>query len=341
MSGSLRLPPMSSSSKTHLSVLSLAAISSEGTIASAFENMVRIAQAAEKFGYERFWIAEHHNIPSVTSAATAVLIGHVAQLTSKIRVGSGGIMLPNHAPLIVAENFGTLATLYPGRIDLGLGRAPGTDPLTSRALRRDLKTNGEDFPDLVEELEAFLAPAVSGQRIRAVPGAGIDVPLWILGSSLFSADFAARKGLPYAFAAHFAPRDLMDAVQIYRSRFVPSVKHPEPYMIVCVPVIAAPTDKEAAFLSTTAQQKILGLITGRFPAASPAPVEIMEGWSPQEEAGVKAFLRESIVGGPDMVREKLQALVERTGANEIMVHSDFHRVDDAIRSYQIVSEVFA
>jgi luciferase family oxidoreductase group 1 len=324
-----------------LSVLSLAAISSEGTVSSALKNVVEIAQAVEKFGYKRFWLAEHHNIPGVASSTTPVLIGHVAQQTSSLRVGSGGIMLPNHAPLIVAENFGTLGTLYPGRIDLGLGRAPGTDPLTARALRRDLKSTSIDFPELIEEVQAFLAPSVPGQTIRAIPGAGVEVPIWILGSSLFSADLAARMGLPYSFAAHFAPTELMDALEIYRTRFVPSSSLEKPYAMICLPVIAAATDEEARYLATSTQQKILGLISRRYPSSSPAPVDSMDGiWNEPQREAVNSFLKELIVGGPETVRLKLEAFVERTQADELMIHTDMYRKEDVIRSFEIVSQVW-
>ena len=328
--------------RTPLSVLSLASISAEGTIASAFRNVVDFAKAAERSGYQRFWIAEHHNIQGVASSATAVLIGHVAQQTSTIRVGSGGVMLPNHAPLMVAEAFGTLETLYPGRIDLGLGRAPGTDPLTTRALRRETKMTGREFPDLVEELQLFLAPAEPGQGIQAIPGAGLDIPIWILGSSLWSADFAASAGLPYAFAAHFAPADLMDALEIYRSRFKPSRALSKPRVMVCIPVVAAPTDEEANFLVTTTYQRILGLITGRRPPASPPPVKSMDLlWTTREKAGVESFLAELIVGGPETVRRNLLAFQERTKADEIMVHTELHQKADTIRSLEITAQAWA
>jgi luciferase family oxidoreductase group 1 len=325
-----------------LSVLSLAAITSEGTVTAALKNATEVAQAAERLGYKRFWIAEHHNIPGVASSATAVLIGHIAQLTSKIRVGSGGVMLPNHAPLIVAENFGTLATLYPGRIDLGLGRAPGTDPLTTRALRRDSKSTGNDFPDLVEELLAFLEPAQPGQRIQAIPGAGVAVPVWILGSSLFSAHMAAQMGLPYSFAAHFAPAELMDALEVYRREFTPSPYLSEPLTMACVPVIAAPTDDEARFLATSTQQKILGLIGGRRPPSSPAPVESMDSiWDSAQKSAVDSFLKELIVGGPEIVRAGLEAFQKKTKVDEIMIHTDMYQKADVIRSFEIVSKIWA
>jgi luciferase family oxidoreductase group 1 len=325
-----------------LSVLSLGPVMSDGTIAGAFKNIETIAQATEKLGYKRFWIAEHHSLPGVTTAATPVVIGHIAGLTSTMRVGSGGIMLPNHAPLVVAETFGTLATLYPGRIDLGLGRAPGTDPLTSRALRRDLKFTGNDFPDLVEELQAFFNPVVPGQKIMAVPGAGIDVPLWILGSSLWSADYAASKGLPYAFAAHFAPAQLMEAIEIYRSRFQPSDVLEKPFMMVCLPVIAADTDIKAEYLSTTVKQKILGLVTGRYPTKAPAPVDNMDIlWGLREKNAVESFLSELIVGGPQTVKQKLEEFVKRTGADELMIQTDVYQTEDAVRSFEIIKSVWS
>ena len=330
------------SSKTPLSVLSLGPVMSDGTIAGAFKNIETIAQKTEEFGYKRFWIAEHHSIAGVTTAATSVMIGHIAGLTKTMRIGSGGIMLPNHAPLMVAETFGTLATLYPNRIDLGLGRAPGTDPLTSRALRRDLRFNGDDMPGLVEELEHYFAPAVPGQKVVAVPGAGVQVPIWILGSSLWSADYAASRGLPYAFAAHFAPTHLMEAVEIYRSRFQPSAALEKPYMMVCLPVVAADTDIKAEFLSTTSKQKILGLVTGRYPTSAPAPVDNMETlWGLREKNAVESFLREAIVGGPQTVRQKLEEAVKRTGADEIMVQTDMYRTEDAVRSYEILKSVWS
>lgn len=332
---------MNAVSRVPLSVLSLGPVMSDGTVAGAFKNVETIAKAAEQLGYQRFWIAEHHSLPGVTTAATPILIGHVAGVTSKMRIGSGGIMLPNHAPLVVAETFGTLSTLYPGRIDLGLGRAPGTDQLTSRALRRDLKFTGNDFPDLVEELQAFFAPAVPGQKIQAVPGAGIDVPLWILGSSLWSADYAASKGLPYAFAAHFAPAQLMEAIEIYRSRFQPSDVLQKPYMMVCLPIIAADTDAQAEYLATTAKQKILGLITGRYPTSAPAPVDNMELlWGSREKHAVESFLGELIVGGPETVKRKLEEVVARTGADEIMINTDMYRTEDAVHSFEVVKQAW-
>lgn len=249
-------------------------------------------------------------------------------------------MLPNHAPLIVAETFGTLATLFPGRIDLGLGRAPGTDPLTARALRWNLKTTGHDFPELVEELQSYFKPEHPDQKIRAVPGTGVEVPIWILGSSLFSADYAANKGLPYVFAAHFAPADLIVALEIYRARFKPSATLKKPYVMVCIPVVAAPSDSEAQYLATSVQQKILGLIRRNYPPSTPEPVEDMDSlWSPPEKEAVQNFLREMIVGGPETLRTQLSAFQNRTNCDEIMIHTDLYRIQDTLRSFEILSQI--
>lgn len=246
-----------------LSLLDLVAVREPGTVADALQITLRTAQHAETLGFKRYWLAEHHNLAGVASSATAVLVGYVAAGTQRIRVGSGGIMLPNHAPLVVAEAFGTLAELYPGRIDLGLGRAPGTDPLTMRALRRDRVEREEDFPRDVAELVRLLGPAEPGQRLVAMPGAGTQVPIWLLGSSLFSARLAAQRGLPYAFASHFAPRFLHQALALYREEFQPSSHLDRPYVIVGVPLMAAPTDEEAQFLASSTYQRVLGILTGQ------------------------------------------------------------------------------
>jgi len=248
---------------TTLSMLDLVAVREGATVAQALDIAVRTARRAEALGFTRYWLAEHHNMPGIASSATAVLVGHIAGATNRIRVGSGGVMLPNHAPLVVAEAFGTLATLYPGRIDLGLGRAPGTDRVTMRALRRDRIESEEDFPRDVSELQRLLGPAQPGQAITAVPGAGTEVPIWLLGSSLFSARLAAHKGLPYAFASHFAPRLLQAALAVYRQEFRPSRVLAQPWVMVGVPVIAAPTDAEAEYLASSTYQRVLGIITGR------------------------------------------------------------------------------
>jgi luciferase family oxidoreductase group 1 len=323
-----------------LSVLDLSPIAEGGTVADSFRNSADLARHVEALGYRRFWLAEHHNIPGIASAATAVLIGHVAAATNTIRVGSGGIMLPNHPPLVIAEQFGTLEALFPGRIDLGLGRAPGTDQTTARALRRD-PTAADDFPDQVQELISLLGPVRAAQRVKAIPGANSNVPVWLLGSSTFSAQLAAFLGLPFAFAAHFAPRLLHQALKIYRENFQPSAACPEPYAMVGLPVIAADTDEEARNLATSVQQMILQLIR-HAPIPVPPPVPSMDfRWSSAEKAAVDEHLGAAIIGGPETVRAKLEEVVATTGADELMIHSGFYRHEDRKRSYEIVADVAA
>jgi len=323
---------------TPLSVLDLAPYPRGQTIADAFRATRDLARHAERWGYRRYWIAEHHNIEGIASSATPILIGHVAGHTVTIRVGSGGVMLPNHAPLLVAEQFGTLATLYPGRIDLGLGRAPGSDQLTARALRRD---SGADFAGLIEELLFYFSPAAPGQRLRAIPGAGVDVPVWILGSSLYSAQLAARLGMPYAFAGHFAPAGMLRACALYRSEFRPSAALRHPYVMAGLPVVAADTDGRAEHLATTAYQAFLGLVRGT-PTQAPPPVKSMEGlWSPPEEAAVRSMLELLVVGGPERVREGLQGVIDLTQADELIIASSFYHHADRLRSYEIVAEAAA
>ncbi len=330
---------MSRLAETPLSVLDLAPIISGGTPAEAFRNTLELARHVERLGFTRFWLAEHHNIAGVASSATAVLIGHVAGGTSKIRVGSGGIMLPNHAPLVVAEAFGTLEALYPGRIDLGLGRAPGTDQRTMRALRADPMA-GHEFPQLLQELRAFLGPVQPGQPIQAVPGANSNVPVWLLGSSDFSARLAGTLGLPYAFAGQFAPGGMMEALALYRSHFRPSEVLERPYAMIGIPLVAAETDAEAARQATTAQQKFLNLIRGH-PLPLMPPVDDMEKiWDAREKIGVSRFLGAAVIGGPASVKRQLEMLLEETQADEIMINSDFHRPADRLRSYEIVAEVW-
>jgi luciferase family oxidoreductase group 1 len=265
----------------------------------------------------------------IASSATAVLVGHIAGGTSTIRVGSGGVMLPNHAPLVVAEAFGTLAELFPGRIDLGLGRAPGTDGLTMRALRRDRVEREEDFPNDVAELQHLLAPAEPGQRLIAMPGAGTRVPIWLLGSSLFSARLAAERGLPYAFASHFAPRMLLQAVDLYRTHFRPSEQLAEPYVVIGVPLIAAPTDEEAEYLASSTFQRVLGILRGDRRRLQPPKENFLAGLSPEERSGIAEFLGAAVIGSPDTVRDGLKRLVAATGANEVMLVSDVF--DPALR----------
>jgi len=322
--------------QTAFSMLDLVPVRMGGTVAQALHNSLDLAQHVERLGFTRYWLAEHHNMDGIASSATAVLIGHVAGGTSRIRVGSGGIMLPNHAPLVVAEAFGTLATLYPDRIDLGLGRAPGTDPHTMRALRRDRPETADDFPRQVLELQALLAPPVPGQRLIAMPGAGTEVPLWLLGSSLFSAQLAGQMGLPYAFASHFAPRFLMDAIRMYREHFRPSAVLSKPYVAMGVPVIAAPDDAEARYLATTTYQRILALVRGERLAQRP-PVPSMDGlWNEQERAAVEAFLGVAVVGGPDTVRQGLQRLLDATQVDEFIFVSDLYDHNHRLRSLEIV-----
>ena len=322
-------------SATPLSVLDLATYPQGGTIADAFRASRALAQSAERWGYRRYWVAEHHNLEGVGSSATVVLMGYLAEATSAIRIGSGGIMLPNHAPLVVAEQIGTLESLYPGRIDLGLGRAPGTDPLTMRALRRGGR--GEEFDEQVMELLSYFAPAKPGQAVKAIPGAGLDIPLWILGSSLWSAHFAAAIGRPYAFASHFAPGDLLEALEIYRREFKPSKQLDKPWVMVGVPALAAETDERAEFLATSMYQRFLGIIKGqRFPI--PPPVETMDGrWTAGERLAVAERMALMVVGGPERVRAGLRQIVDATQADELIVSSDAFRREDRLRSYEIIA----
>ena len=320
---------------TKLSVLDLAPIVEGSTASEALANSLDLARHAEKLGYHRFWLAEHHNMPGIASAATAVVIAHVAAGTKTIRVGSGGIMLPNHAPLMVAEAFGTLAELHPGRIDLGLGRAPGTDMATARALRRNL--GGTDtFPQDVVELMGWFDEVQPGQTIQAVPGAGAKVEMWILGSSLFGAQLAAHLGLPYAFASHFAPGDMEGAIQIYRERFRPSKRLAKPYVMLGLNVIGAEADEEAKFLFTSIQQAFANLRLGR-PGKMPPPVEHLE-LDPMVHAGIAQALSCSVVGGPEKVRAGIEAFAKRTGADELMVTGSIWDHAKRKRSFEIAAE---
>ena len=328
---------MKSLNTVKLSMLDLVAVREGGTVADALQIAVRTAQQAEKLSFERYWLAEHHNMPGIASSATAVLIGHIAGATQKIRVGSGGIMLPNHAPLVVAEAFGTLAELYPGRIDLGLGRAPGTDGPTMRALRRDRVESEEDFPRDVQELQRLLGDAQDGARIIAMPGAGTNVPIWLLGSSLFSAQLAAHLGLPYAFASHFAPRMLHQALAIYRQMFKPSATLAKPYTIVGVPVIAAPTDEEAQYLASSTYQRVLGILTGNRTRLMPPVENFWEQLDARAQAAIGDFLAVGVIGGPDTVRQGLQKLADETQADEFMLVSDVFDADLRLRSLEITA----
>jgi luciferase family oxidoreductase group 1 len=321
------------------SVLDLSPIAAGKTAADALHNSLDLAQHAERWGYRRYWLAEHHNMPGIASAATAVVIGYVASGTKTIHVGSGGVMLPNHSPFVIAEQFGTLASLYPGRIDLGLGRAPGTDMATARALRRDLAASADSFPHDVQELQAYLEPAVDGQKIRAVPGAGTRVPIWLLGSSLFSAQLAAHLGLPFAFASHFAPDDLMQALAVYRDRFKPSRQLNRPYAIVVVNVFAADTDGDAQRQFTSAQQSFINLRRGR-PGQVPAPVDNIASYaSESERAQVDHVLAYSVVGSPLTVERELRTVIEETQPDELMLSGHFYDHAARVRSFEIAAQV--
>ncbi|WP_431855804.1 LLM class flavin-dependent oxidoreductase [Azospirillum sp.] len=321
-----------------ISILDLAPVPLGATPADALRNTLDLAQHAERWGYHRYWLAEHHNMVGIASAATSVVIGHVAAGTRRIRVGAGGIMLPNHAPLVIAEQFGTLESLFPGRIDLGLGRAPGTDQTTLRALRRDPEV-AEHFPQDVLELQALLGPLQPGQRVQAVPGTGLNVPLWILGSSLFGAQLAAALGLPYAFASHFAPDALMQALPLYRSSFTPSQQSRRPYAMAGVNVIAADTDAEARRLFTSAQQAFTNMFRGTRGQLPPPIDDIESYWSPLEKVRVQGMLACSFVGGPDTVRRGLEDFLALTGVDELMVAAAIHDHGARLRSYEILAEI--
>ena len=323
-----------------VSILDLVPILSGKTAADSFKNSVDLAQHVEAWGFNRYWLAEHHNMAGIASSATAVLIGHIAGATSSIKVGSGGIMLPNHAPLIVAEQFGTLETLYPGRIDLGLGRAPGTDQITSMALRRDLMGSVDDFPSNVVELRNYLGPEDPTAKVKAVPGYGLNVPIWILGSSSFGAQLAGMLGMPYAFASHFAPAALQMALKVYRDSFTPSEFLKEPYAMACINVVAADTDEEALHLSTTLYLSFLNVIRGTAKPMLP-PVESMdEHWDANERFAVKQMLRYSFVGSSLTVRSELQDFLNETGVDEIMVASHIYDHKARLHSYEILSKLF-
>ena len=320
------------------SVLDLAPIPMGSTPGDALRNTLDLARHAEALGYNRYWLAEHHNMVGIASAATSVVIGQVAAATRTMRVGAGGIMLPNHSPLVIAEQFGTLESLFPGRIDLGLGRAPGTDQLTLRALRRDPAT-AENFPHDVLELQALLGPVQDGQRVRAVPGAGTNVPLWILGSSLFGAQLAAAFGLPYAFASHFAPDALMQALELYRESFTASAQLDRPYAMVGVNVFAADTDAEARRLFTTVQQTFANMVRGTRGQLPPPIDDIESYWSPMEKAQASNMLACSFVGSAETIRRDLEAFIARTRADELMVASAIYDHGARLRSYEILADV--
>jgi luciferase family oxidoreductase group 1 len=320
-----------------ISVLDLVPVRADGGVQQALHNSLALARHAERLGYTRFWVAEHHNMDGIASSATSVLIGYLAAGTSRIRVGAGGVMLPNHAPLVIAEQFGTLEALYPGRIDLGLGRAPGTDLLTAQALRRERTGSAEDFPADVEELQRYLGPAEKGQRVIAVPGCGSRVPLWLLGSSLFSAQLAGMRGLPYAFASHFAPRLMHEAIRVYRNHFKPSAVLDKPYVMLGVPLIAADTDAQAEYLATSSYLRILSLVRGQS-LLQQAPVDSMEGrWNAQERQMVGEMLGLAMIGGPEKIRAKLEVLLQQTDADELIFTGDMYEFSDRLHSYEILA----
>ncbi|GJM83297.1 luciferase-like monooxygenase [Paenibacillus sp. HMSSN-139] len=322
-----------------VSILDLAPITAGSTAAESLSNTLDLARNAEGWGYHRYWLAEHHGMPGIASSATSVVIGHVAGGTKKIRVGSGGIMLPNHAPLVIAEQFGTLESLYPGRIDLGLGRAPGSDPLTSHALRRGPGSDGQDFPERLAELRDYFQPVSgSSMRVRAIPGEGLHIPIWLLGSSGFSAQLSAQLGLSFAFASHFAPDYLLPALDLYRTHFRPSAELAKPYAMIGVNVIVADTDAEARRLATSQLQQFLNLIRRRTAQLSP-PVDQLD-WTPQEQALVERQLSYSAIGSPETVRNRLEHLLAETEADEIIVAAQVYDHKARLRSYELLSELF-
>jgi luciferase family oxidoreductase group 1 len=322
------------------SILDLSPVPSGSEAVDALHNTKDLAQHAEKWGYNRFWLAEHHNMPGVASAATSVVIGYVAENTSTIRVGAGGIMLPNHSPLVIAEQFGTLASLYPARIDLGLGRAPGGDPAASVALRREQRGNADSFPDDVHELISYFSEPSPEQKVHAVPGEGLKVPVWLLGSSLFSAQLAAALGLPFAFASHFAPDMMLQAVQIYRRSFRPSEALAEPYVMLGINVIAADTEKEANYLFTSVLQQLTSLRRG-MPSKLPHPIENMDGfWSEAERLQAQHMLQYAVVGTPDTVEDGLLSFIKMTRADELMITAHIHNHQARLHSFEIVANIY-
>ena len=325
---------------TVLSVLDLAPINEGSHAGESFKNSVELAQAVEKWGFNRYWLAEHHNMPGIASSATSVLIGHIAGATERIRVGSGGIMLPNHAPLVIAEQFGTLEAIYPGRIDLGLGRAPGSDQATAYALRRTLQSSGDDFPNQLAELRAYFE-VNKGARVRAIPGEGLDIPIWLLGSSGFSAQLAAQEGLPFSFASHFAPTYTLPALQLYHQNFKPSKMLQEPYTMLGINVIAAETDEKAAWLATSLQMQFLNISKGISTQLQP-PIDNIESiWSPYERASVEKSLdpRSTIVGSPETVQRKLESFINETRADELIISSQIYHQEDRLHSYEIIAQM--
>lgn len=333
--------PNSANGNISISVLDLAPIVAGSTAADSFRHTLDLARHAEKLGYRRFWLAEHHNMPGIASAATSLVIGYVAAGTKTIRVGSGGIMLPNHAPLMIAEQFGTLESMYPGRIDLGLGRAPGSDQLAARALRRGLGSDGNDFPELLSELRGYLNPS-RGSRplgVRAIPGEGLDIPIWLLGSSGFSAQLAGQLGLPFAFASHFAPDYILPALELYRSNFRPSDTLDQPHVMIGVNVFASDTDEEAHMLATSLQQQFLNIIRGRSGMLSPPVADMDAIWTEQEKAMLHRQLSYSLTGSKETVQYKLNEILELTQANELIATAPIYDHQARLRSYELFAEV--
>lgn len=329
------------SHSVRFSVLDLCPVVSGGSPAQSFRHTLQLAQHAECLGYYRYWLAEHHNMPGIASSATSLVIGHVAAGTKTIRVGSGGIMLPNHSPLIIAEQFGTLESMFPGRIDLGLGRAPGTDQPTARAIRRGQWTSGQDFPELLFELMQYFQPAPDAPptRVRAIPGEGLHIPIWLLGSSGFSAQLAGQLGLPFAFASHFAPEYLLPALDIYRSHFQPSDVLKQPYVMVGINVFAADTKEEAERLATSAEQQFLNIIRGRTGQLNPPVDDMDELWTPEERAIIRKQFSYSAIGDPSTVRESLQRFLAETDADEFIVSGQIYDHQARLRSYELLAQV--
>ena len=327
-------------SEIPVSVLDLATIVEGDTPADSFKKSLEVARLAERCGYNRYWFAEHHNMANIASSATSVLIGFIAGNTSSIRVGSGGVMLPNHAPLIIAEQFGTLESLYPGRIDLGLGRAPGTDQITSYALRRNLNGSVDDFPQDVIELKTYLAPHSDQSRVRAIPGEGTQVPLWLLGSSTYSAQLAAALGLPFAFASHFAPAHLQEALHLYRQRFTSSDQLQQPYAMTCINVIAADTDEEAQLLASSFYKLASGIVTNQRKPLQPPVKDFLETWDDYEKTAVMQMMKYTFIGSPANVKEALQKFLDDTAADEIMVASYIYDNTARMHSYELISDFF-
>jgi luciferase family oxidoreductase group 1 len=332
------MPPLSASN-VPLSVLDLSFVREGETSREALRDSLTLARRAEELGYGRFWMAEHHNMEGIASAATAVALGFIGSGTNTIRIGAGGIMLPNHSPLVIAEQFGTLASLYPGRVDLGLGRAPGTDLQTARALRRNLGPDSADaFPEDVQELQAYFGPPRQGQLVHAVPGEGLEVPIWLLGSSLYGAQLAAFLGLPFAFASHFAPDNLLAALELYRREFRPSAKLDRPYAMVAANVVAAESDEEARLLFSSALIGVLNLLRGKRGKMLPPVPDVDRDWSAEEHVGVQRFLKYSFVGNPNTVKEKLRSFAQATQADEVIVTARIYDLEARLRSFELLAD---